>query len=523
MFFFRPPRVEDHPCPFGLKPFCYFQIRAMPSSKFNVHAQDSPQGATESAVRTLAIIGGGLAGIAAAEVASRQGIRVTLFERARVLGGRAASLLEPDTGQWIDNGQHVTMGCCVELLELHRRLGLDSHFKRVDSVPFLQKDGRRWDLAPTSFLPKSFQLLPSLLTIPFLSWRDRIASVLLLRSLARPAKADEVDLPLLHWLRQRKASQAAMDALWSPLVHSALSETLENASVSAVRKVVCDGFMAGKDALALYLPTEPLRTIYGTRAAAALEKRGVAVRPLTRIRRFYREPLEETDAHAAPRIESLEYSGGGQSVGGDRESFDAYILAVPAYRVWEILTASEMQPYLDQLDLNHFEPGAITSVHLWLQSRLLPENDHYAAMLGGPGQFLFCPPREKTGTETPEHGIYHTVVISASHRLLSEEELSARGGDALIRRVMEQLGTVFPEAFSRETNRLLHARVTTFFDAVFSPSPIVYRNRPCQKTPFSNFALAGDWTDTQWPATLEGAVRSAHRAVEAVCGAACGD
>ncbi len=117
------------------------------------------------------------------------------------------------------------------------------------------------------------------------------------------------------------------------------------------------------------------------------------------------------------------------------------------------------------------------------------------------------------------------MVISASHRLLSEEELSARGGSGLVHRIMEQLESLFPSWSQSENERefsrsssLLHSRVTTYFDAVFSPSPAAFRNRPGQKTPFSNFALAGDWTDTQWPATLEGAVRSGHQAVEAICG-----
>lgn len=490
----------------------------MPFSNSDDHARTPAHETTKTAPtasRSLAVIGGGLAGIAAAEAAARQGFRVTLFERARVLGGRAASLLEPETGRWIDNGQHIAMGCCTELLGLHRRLGLDSHFKRVDSMPFLRKDGQRWNLASTTFLPKSYQLLPSLLTMPFLSWRDRVGTMLLLRSLVWGAASESPDATFLDWLRQQKASQAAIDALWTPLVHSALSETLDKVGVAVVRKVVRDGFTAGKDALALYLPTDSLRAVYGDRTREALEKLGVTVRTLTRIRRFHWENRDEGEAASRkPRITALEYSG------DRRESFDAYILAIPTYRVWEILTASEMQDYLEQLELDHFEPGAITSVHLWLRRRLLPENDHYAALLDGPGQFLFCPPREsaaqtaESSAEIAGKGVYHTVVISASHRLLSDEELSSRGREALLARVLGQLRTVFPDAFAGNGDLLLHGRVTTFFDAVFSPSPRVYRNRPCPETPFSNFVLAGDWTDTNWPATLEGAVRSGLRAAE---------
>ncbi len=489
---------------------------------------------------SLAIIGGGLAGIAAAARASQRGFRVTLFERARILGGKAASILDPDAGQWINNGQHVTMGCCTQLLELHRHLALDSHFQRLDSIPFLHKSGACWNLKATSFLPKSLQFLPSLLTMPFLSWRDRLACAFQLRTLSRPLKKAEALLPFSVWLEQRKVSQAATKMFWLPLVLSTLSETLEQVCVSAVQKVVCDGFLAGKDAAALFLPTDSLRAIYGVHAAAALERLGVTIKPLARVRRLICSDASSSEA-AARRIDALEYrqlGDGAVSHDWQTESFDAFILAVPAFRAWEIINASNMPAFLEQLALDHFlshfEPGAITSVHLWLAARLLPDNQSCAALLDEPGQMLFCPPHETRTTETRQDSsrddIYHTVVISAAHRLLSESELASRDGSGLIHRVINQLATHFPSKFSPSKfgpnasrisgvesaamELIRHARVTTYFDAVFSPNAQTYHNRPSQRTMFSNLALAGDWTETRWPATLEGAVRSGNLAAE---------
>lgn len=494
----------------------------------------------------MAVVGGGLAGIAAAEYAARNGFRVTLFERARVLGGRVASLYEPISGQWIDNGQHLLLGCCTELLALNERLNLSSFFDRKDSIPFAQTDGKRWLMAASPYLPNRWQLAPAFLKIPFLSFKDRLATGLMLRKLGKRNQTGA----FAQWLAAEHASDVAVEKFWSPLIFSALSETVENVSFEAVQKVVCDGFLSGREAMSVYLPKIPLRDIYHAAALGALQKLGVEVRFFARIRRLHWDyfPDDSADAPASdppnvfqektdnnsddddssgvPRITALEMGD------GSLEKFDSYVLAAPAYRTREILEASELEPYVEQLGIDRFEPGAITTIHLWTNRRLMGEFSHIA-LLGGPGQFLFCPRTDsaeltglkKSGNESVgdsadnEKGFYHAVVISAAHRLLSESELSSRNDSPLLERVMQQLQGTFPESFPRngqEPTRLLHHRITTFFDAVFSPNPSVYLERPPQETPFSNFALAGDWTQTHWPSTMEGAVRSGLLAVDVI-------
>ena len=447
----------------------------------------------------LAVIGGGLAGIAAAESAKQRGFDVDLFEWARTLGGRATSMFEPITSQWIDNGQHVALGCCSELLALHRRLGLDRFFEHCGDISFASTEGKRWTMTASPFLPLRWQLVPAFLKLPFLTFKDRLATGLLLRKLPKVRLAGS-EISFADWLTTQRASAAVIERFWTPLVFSTLSETVANVSFSAVQKVVRDGFLSGRDAMTMYIPTQPLRSIYHEAVADRLSSLGIRLHFLSRVAQL--QWTDGADDGGEPRALSLTLAD------GTVREFDHYILAIPSFRVWKLFEESGLDEFAGQLDLGRFEPGAITSVHCRFDQCVLPAPWHQAALIGGPAQFLFCPRREADG-----NGVYHTAVISASHRLLSDLELTSKGTTILLDRIVRQLHTTFPESF-RQPNALRYGRTTTVFNAVFSPNPSIYTSRPAQATPFENLALAGDWTATDWPATMEGAVRSGIRAVE---------
>ncbi|MDR2706504.1 MAG: hydroxysqualene dehydroxylase HpnE [Planctomycetaceae bacterium] len=484
---------------------------------------------------SLAVIGGGLAGIAAAESALQNGFRVTLFERSRVLGGRAASLFDPNTEQWIDNGQHVTLGCCTELLDLNQQLGLTGFFEQKKTIPFAQIGGQRGTIASVTWLPNHWQFLPAFLTFPFLSLKERFTTGLLLRELGTQKNVKvhvnanakvEVKVPesgtFAQWLNDKKVSANAIEKFWAPLIFSTLSESIDYVSFNAVQQIVRDSFLAGHRAMTFYIPTVPLRTIYHEATAEQLRNRGIELNFLKRVKRlcweFQAEPdflqSDNTEHHTRPKIHALELSD------GSRQSFDYYLLAVPLLQFQEIMIDSDLELYTEQLALERFEPGSITTIHLWFNHRILPAELSHSALLGGPGQFLFCPGKdEKNNHEKDNHeknnkGIYHNVVISASHRLLVEHEFTSRGSFGLVERVVQQLQNTFVRSFQKETTQLLFHRVTTHFEAVFSPNPAVYLERPESATPFSNLVLAGDWTQTKLPATLESAVRSGRYAVQ---------
>ncbi|MDR1268641.1 MAG: hydroxysqualene dehydroxylase HpnE [Planctomycetaceae bacterium] len=474
---------------------------------------------------SLAIIGGGLAGIAAAESASKNGFRVTLFERSRVLGGRAASMFEPNTGQWIDNGQHIALGCCTELLDLNRQLGLTEFFEQKNTIPFAQIDGKHGILTPATWLPNRWQFFPAFLTFPFLSLKERFTTGLLLRKLGSQKKESEPET-FAEWLNTKKVSANTIEKFWAPLILSTLSESIEHVCFKAVRQIIRDSFLAGHQATTFHIPTIPLRTIYHEITAEQLRNRGIELHFLKRVKRFCWEfqtdpnLLSDNNSsndddtqqqYANPRICALELAD------GSRWSFDYYLLAVPLSQFREIMTNSDLEPYAEQLALERFEPGSITTIHLWFNRRLLPDGFFHSALLGGPGQFLFCPRKHgqnnENNHETNNKGIYHNVVISASHRLLSEHEFTSRGSFRLVEQIVQQLRNTFVQSFQNEATQLLFHRVTTHFEAVFSPNPVVYLERPESETPFDNLVLAGDWTQTKLPATLEGAVRSGRHAV----------
>ncbi|MDR1290819.1 MAG: FAD-dependent oxidoreductase [Planctomycetaceae bacterium] len=517
----------------------------------------------------MAIIGGGLAGIAAAEAAVRCGFSVDLFEWSCVLGGRAGSLFDPVAESWLDNGQHVALGCCKEFLALNDRLGLSEFFEQSNSIPFAQTGGKRWVIAPSCILPTSWQLLPAFLQIPLLTFRQRISTAFALRKLGRKneqqnnspnnspnsSKYSSNDF-FSKWLKNENVSPQCIESFWEPLILSSLCDTVDNVAFDAVQKVVRDSLLADKSGLTLHIPKKPLRSIYHDKTAEKLKSIGVNLHFLSRVTSLHWEfsrtknddnndndnndsnivqndqsnsaqtvlkfaklntatqqhgtiaqerslPLIPAPVYKTPVVTGLEFAD------GNVQSFDRYILAVPAFRAREILEASELETFSDSLGLAGFEPGAITSVHLWLNHRLLPEHHSHSALVGGVGQFLFC----SKSIEPQTGGFYHVVLISASHRLLSESELTSVGATELVQRVMQQLNSTFK---NNQQLKLLHHRVTTYFEAVFSPHPLVYSHRPTQKTPFNNFAIAGDWTQTGWPSTLEGAVRSGLLAVNAV-------
>jgi len=336
--------------------------------------------------------------------------------------------------------------------------------------------------------------------MPLLPLMERLKTGRLLRKLGSETSlaTANADCTIAEWFKQHRVSKKAQEEFWLPLLLSSLSELPDYISAKAVQKVIQDGFLAGREGMSVHLPTAPLRTIYHDAASAALVERGVSLHFFKRLRRLH---WDKAHADALPTIVALEFSD--NSV----EEFDHTILAIPAFQLWKVLEASDLAWCAEQLGLERFEPGAITTVHLWLDRPVLPSTKlrggkRYCALSGGIGQFL-CASNDVEN--------YYTVVISAAHRLLPETEMMMSGCRNLAERIVEQLRTTF----NIPALQLLHCRTTTCFDAIFSPKPEIYAHRPESQGLFANGTIAGDWTQTGLPATMEGAVRSGLTAVGA--------
>jgi squalene-associated FAD-dependent desaturase len=428
----------------------------------------------------VVIIGAGLAGLAAAQALAPRGYRVTLLESRPRLGGRASSFTDAASGQLIDACQHVSMGCCTNFDHFCCTAGIASLLQPLPRLHFMTPD-RRVSLFSADRLPAPLHLARSFLRAHYLSLAEKVAIAWGLICLRR--EKPQSDPPFLDWLHRHAQTANAIDRFWSVVLVSALNEEPARIGLKYARKVFVDGFLRHHRGFEVSLPTVPLARLYGGELRSWLDRHGVEVRLGQGVRRL----CIEDNRTAAVELRS-----------GDRLPGDWFISAVPFDRLLALLPAEiESLAYFD--NLRKLETSPITSVHLWYDRPVLPLP--HAVLIGCVGQWVFSRGEAAPG----EH--YLQVVVSAARafRGLGHEEVG--------RRIVEELGRLFPACRSA---RLLRSRVVTEHAATFSAVPGVDRWRPEQSSPIGNLLVAGDWTDTGWPATMEGAVRSGYLAAEAL-------
>jgi len=440
---------------------------------------------------TVAVVGGGLAGLAAASAAAQCGMRVELFEARRTLGGRAGSFRDPATGEVVDHCQHVGLGCCRSLTDFYRATGIAHLIRRDRVLRFYGPEGRCHTVRPARWLPAPLHLAPSLAGLGFLSLRQRWGIARSLLRLARGVRhAEHQDETIDAWLKAEGQSPQAIRRFWSVILVSALSESIEHVALAAARKVFVEGFLATRDACHLLVPTVSLQQVYDDHVRPNLQRRGVTFHLQTPVRQVLAD---------RGRATGLVLSDGSE------RGYEFIVLAVPWNGIGNLLTGGPAELRIAAQSAAALEPVPITAVHLWLDR---PISGHpHAVLVDRLAQWVFqrgptvCP----GGEGGPGH--YYQVVISASR------ELAGMAHEEVFDRVLKDLAAIWPAAADA---RLLHGRLVTQRHAVFSCRPGSDALRPPQWTPLENLVLAGDWTQTGWPATMEGAVRSGYLAVEAI-------
>lgn len=412
---------------------------------------------------------------------------VELFEARRRLGGRATCFECPETADQLDNCQHVAMGCCTNFTDFCERAGIADAFVNYDRLHFFGPDGKRYDFHASNWLPTPLHLAPAFLRHGYLTLWERTSIGRAIYKLARTRVPVNEDGPTIgEWLVANGQSEQAIKRFWEVVLVSALAESLEHASLSAARKVFVDGFLRARKSFHLQVPTIPLQDLYD-RVQTWLEKRS-------------------TTLHLGTSISSIKRcnDSGGLSVRheGRQRAFDFVIAALPWRRVSGMLPA-QVQQIADSA--SQIESSPITSLHLWFDRELtkLP----HAVLVDRLSQWVFARP-EHAGAP-PRDEYYYQVIISASRGLAGRDRQAVRN------EVVADLQHAFPAACDA---KLLRWQMITEQHAVFSVRRGIEKVRPAQLTEISNLMLAGDWTQTGWPATMEGAVRSGYLAAEAVLG-----
>ncbi|MCL5054475.1 MAG: hydroxysqualene dehydroxylase HpnE [Firmicutes bacterium] len=425
---------------------------------------------------SVLILGGGLSGIAAATILAREGYSVQLVERHRYLGGRASGFRDGEN--WIDNCQHVVLGCCSAFLDLFEKLKIKRLIAFHSSIPFLA-NGKTTVLAPSK-LPSPFHFLPRFLTAPLFSPQEKwsILSLFARLSFARnnPEVLDKINM--MDWLKKMKQPFSVIERFWKIILISSLNETLENMSAKYGVMVLEKAFLQSPDSAAVGLPSVPLISLYEEAEKTLLGDLGVK-----KIKGTVKQIVLSEDKPAVILDDETKLTA------------DDLISALPFYNLFPVLPLNLQEDRLFS-NFKKLETTPILGIHFWFDQKITEER--FGAFPGSPVHWFFA-------NSFDQRFYYVQLVISAAY-----EFLKANNSD-IIEMGIQELHKYLPDSKKAKLVKSVLVRETR---ATFSIKPDTDPLRPSQKTKIPHFFLAGDWTDTGWPATMEGAVQSGYRCAE---------
>jgi zeta-carotene desaturase len=437
-------------------------------------------------VKRVAIIGGGLAGLAAAVALAEEGLAVTVYERRAVLGGRASSSPAIDQEESVDNCQHVLMRCCTALWDFYGRIGVQAKIRFSDRITFRDAAGETSVLTAAP-LPAPLHLGPSFLGFRALGARDKLAIGRALAAiLADRTGKGAGEQPIADWLRRRGQSDRAMAAFWRPIIVSALNEEPERTAARHAFQLFREGFLGDRRSFEIGVPTVPLSQLYSEPVPRVLARSKSDVRLRARVERI------RLTAGRADGVVLAE---------GEEHAADYVVSAVPWHALPALLPAEVVEREAYFGDVRRLEGSPITAVHLWFDRPIaVPE---HCVLLDREVQWVF-------DKSTPGGNAYLGLVVSASRDWLPLPRAE------ILTRALRDLENALPAVRGATVVR---SAVIKEPNATFSPRPGTERWRPEPVSPISGLFVAGDWTRTGWPATMESAVRSGYLCAEAILAA----
>jgi squalene-associated FAD-dependent desaturase len=434
----------------------------------------------DTSPKRVIIIGGGLAGMSAAVALQSAGAAVTLVESRATLGGRAGSFVDPQTGETLDNCQHVLLGCCTNLLDFYARTGATEKISWERTVYFMDERGKLHDLWGVRGVPAPLNLGPSLCAFSALSLSERYAltrAMLAMSRLGFDGREKLANVPFGDWLDQHRQPQSLVTRFYDPIIISGLNEETRASSAAYAIQIFQDAMLANARGYVVGMPNCPLGDLYSN--------------------------LPCDEVRLSTRVAGLRFEQGAvtgvELADGEVLTADAIVLATnhPNARRWipdDLVNSDSRFQSLDKL-----ESVPILGAHLWFDRPILSTS--HVAFMQGPLQWLFRKDREGRSL----HG-----VISAARKWVNKPK------EECLALFEEQVRQTFPAA---RDAKLLRGTIVIEKRATFSPRPGIDDIRPSQSPPangIENLYLAGDYTQTGWPATMEGAVRSGYLAADAV-------
>lgn len=435
------------------------------------------------------IIGGGFAGLAAAVDLAEKGKQVLVLERRSFLGGRAYSIQDKITGDTVDNGQHLMMGCYHHMLSFLHKIGATEKLKfqpapRVDFIhPTL---GHASFTCPN--LPAPFHLLAGLSRLKTLSWSDRVKAlrVGLAVKIMNGSREPLANISVKQWLDELEQSERMQDNFWNPMALATLNERPEIASADMFAEVIEQAFMRRKSDSTMVISRVGLSELYTEDAAKFIEARGGEVRLNTAVKNIEVK-------HGA--IKSVLLSN------DERIDAESVISAVPYFMLKEMLDEDVLDEHFPSL--KNFVSAPIVSINLWYENPVTEVE--FVGLLDSPIQWVFN--KNAIGGK-PSSGLYQlALVISGAH------DAAKMTKESLIEMATSEINRHFPEANNPTP---IHAYVIKEQHATISHTVGVAAQRPSQQTKIQGFYLAGDWTATGLPATIESAVLSGQRCAEMI-------